>query len=180
MSKSGKGSAFEREICTKLSLWWTDGENDAVFWRTANSGGRATTRGKKGKGTKGQHGDIAAIDPIGEPFTRLLTIEIKRGYNRFTIADLLDKPAGAAKQKYEEWFEKIVKTSEAAGSWAWLLIVKRDRRETICFMPWCLYRDIAGHAYLAKFEMNCVVICMTFQMFLDGSSRKNIEEMSNK
>jgi len=41
-----KGSSFEREICTILSKWWTNNERDDVFWRTAGSGARATTRSK--------------------------------------------------------------------------------------------------------------------------------------
>ena len=134
-NKASKGSAFEREVCKRLSLWWTqdedDGSRDDVFWRTSNSGGRATTRGKSGKKTKNQYGDVGATDLMGQPLLDLVTIEIKRGYNSSTIADLLDKPLGAAKQRYEEWIEKIIKTSEEAKTPYWLLITRRDRRETI-------------------------------------------------
>ena len=77
-----KGSGFEREVAKALSLWWTEGSRDDVFWRSSNSGGRATARRKRGQRTAGQHGDIAATDPVGEPFLKVVTIELKAGYGR--------------------------------------------------------------------------------------------------
>ena len=86
-----KGSSFEREICKELSLWYTGGERDDIFWRTSISGGRATQRAKSGKKTAGSCGDVAAIDPIGEPFVGSFSIELKRGYtSSVDILDLLD------------------------------------------------------------------------------------------
>lgn len=130
-----KGQQFERDVCVLLSRWWTGGENDSVFWRTANSGGRATVRGKKGKTTRGQYGDICATDPIGQPFIDLFNVEIKRGYSRHTFADILDCPSNGAMPKYLEWFVKAQKTSEEAGTYSWLLIAKRDRRDPVVFVP---------------------------------------------
>lgn len=138
MTKSGKGSGWERDLCRKLSLWWTQSlklPRDDVFWRTSNSGGRATTRSKKGKRTTNHYGDICAVDPIGQPLIDLLVIEAKRGYNRCTIADLLDKSEGAAIQTYEGWFTKAQSDCQASGSLSWILIHKRDRREPLVFMP---------------------------------------------
>jgi hypothetical protein len=126
-----KGSQFERDICRQLSLWWTNGESDSVFWRTSNSGGRATVRSRKGLKTKNHYGDIMAVDPIGEPFLNFFTVELKRGYNRHSIADLLDQD----KPLYLQWIKKACKEVTEAGSKHWLLIVKRDRRETIVMMP---------------------------------------------
>ena len=126
-----KGSQFERDICRQLSLWWTNGESDSVFWRTSNSGGRATVRSRKGLKTKNHYGDIMAVDPIGEPFLKFFTVELKRGYNRHSIADLLDQD----KPLYFQWIKKACKEVTEAGSKNWLLIVKRDRRETIVMMP---------------------------------------------
>ena len=71
MAKASKGSAFEREISKSLSLWYTEGERDDIFWRSSQSGGRATTRAKKGKKTAASYGDITALDNRGEPFTDL-------------------------------------------------------------------------------------------------------------
>lgn len=135
MSKSGKGSSFEREICKKLSLWWSDGQREDIFWRTSGSGARAKTRSKKGQSTFGQAGDIQATDPIGQPLIDVCTIELKRGYSRSTFADLADKPKGAKPQLYEEFIEQAATDCLNAGSFSWMLITKRDRREALVFVP---------------------------------------------
>lgn len=132
---SNKGSQFERDICKQLSLWWTKGENDDVFWRSASSGGRATQRKKQGKKTFGQDGDVQATNPIGQRLIDVTVIEIKKGYNKSTLVDLLDKGSKNAKQQYEKWFEKIEQESKDAGAFAWMLIHKRDRREALVFIP---------------------------------------------
>lgn len=150
MAKSKKGSAFEREICNKLSEWWTGEKGSSVFWRTSNSGGRATTRGKKGKATRYQCGDITAIDPIGQPLMDLITTEIKRGYNKDTVADLLDRSPDAAEQTYEKWITKIKETAERAGSYTWILIVRRDRRLPLVILPQRDLDDLSGE-YLDSF-----------------------------
>lgn len=142
-NRASKGSAFERAFCKELSLWWTGGERDDVFWRSSNSGGRAKVRGRAGKNTAGQHGDISATDPIGEPLTKLLTIELKRGYSKFTVADMLDKPKNAATQKWEEWYNQVTESAAQAGSFAWLLIQKRDHRDALVFMPIRLFDAIS-------------------------------------
>lgn len=142
MSKSQKGSSFEREICTSLSKWWSDGTHDDLFWRTGGSGGRAKTRGRKGKRTKGQHGDLAATDLTSQPLIDLLTIELKRGYSKFTVADLLDKANKSAVQEFESWLEQVMESHEQAGTFAWLLIQKRDRRKPLVFFPEKLMKSL--------------------------------------
>jgi len=130
-----KGSDYEREVCTTLSRWWTDGKRDDIFWRSAGSGARATVRGKRGKQTANQHGDVAAVDPIGAPLTDLFSIEIKRGYSSSTIHDLLDRKDKSAELLYDEWFCKAIDSCKSAGTFSWLLISRRDRREPIIWMP---------------------------------------------
>lgn len=132
---SEKGSQYERDICVELSLWWTKGEREDIFWRVPGSGGRARRRGKKGLSTFGQHDDVKATDPIGLPLTKLAVIEVKRGYNRYTIQDMLDKPEGAVEQMYESWIRKSQESSRQAGTEFWMIIVKRDRRVPIILMP---------------------------------------------
>ena len=147
MSGKNKGNAFERLICTQLSLWWTKGERDDVFWRT-DSGGRATRRTQQGKTTKGQYGDIVATDAIGQPLLDLVTIELKRGYNAFSISDILDASAGLKTQLYQNWIEKIIETSRQAGSRYWMLIVKRDRREAIVYIPTQFLKDLKSFVHI--------------------------------
>ena len=141
-SKSGKGSTYEREMCRTLSLWWSDQERDDLFWRSSNSGGRATSRSRRGKATYGQHGDVAAVDPIGAPLTNAFTIEIKRGYSRYSIFDVIDKPSTSAMQHYEEWIDQAAGTSNRAGTWSWLLITRADRREALVTLPTSAYDEL--------------------------------------
>lgn len=130
-NRAAKGSDFERQFCRRLSLWWTAGEDDSIFWRTSQSGGRATTRAKAGKRADRHCGDLCAIDPIGEPLLRLISWELKRGYNRATFHELLDKPAQAKPPLYQEWFAKAESDRERAGAVYWALVHKRDRREPL-------------------------------------------------
>lgn len=127
--KSNKGSTFERDIARKLSLWWTDGDRDDVFWRTSQSGGRASVRAKKGQKTHGSYGDIAAVDPIGEPLIQTVTIELKRGYKKWSFLDIMDKSPKAALQTFEKFWKQVKEDSKNAGTPYSMIIFKRDRRE---------------------------------------------------
>ena len=146
-----KGSQFERDFARKLSLWWTGDERDDIFWRSTTSGARATTRAKVGKKTSGSYGDITAIDPVGLPFLKAFTPELKRGYNRETVQDLIDWDRGA----WREWIVKARKSAEQAGSKWWMLVVKRDRREPLMVVPAnaptpfhpCLRIEMATYVY---------------------------------
>ena len=103
MSKSGKGSGFEREVCKKLSLWLTGGRTDEGLWRTSQSGGRATMRRRGGKRAETHAGDIAGTTPEGEALCRHLCFELKTGYGRWSAQDTLD-----ATQKGRCVFAKFV------------------------------------------------------------------------
>lgn len=130
-----KGASFEREICKRLSLWWTYDHTDDVFWRSSQSGGRATMRARKGKRTAGSYGDITALDPIGEPLLRMFTIELKRGRSHGDPSDLLDCSGNLDKHPFIQAIRQAKAGAEAAGSESWLLIVKRDRRTACTFFP---------------------------------------------
>lgn len=131
-----KGSAFEREIAKQLTAWWLgDPMADVVFWRSSQSGGRATARKKKGQKTNRAHcGDIAAIDPVGKPLTDFMTLELKRGYTKATIHDLIDNPAGG-NPIYAQWVKQARAASKAAGTPYWAIIHRRTRREAVIVMP---------------------------------------------
>lgn len=137
-----KGSDFERDVCRRLSLWWSGGKDDDLFWRTAGSGARATSRGKKGKGTTGHYGDVAATSHEGAPLLDLLTFELKRGRSKFTIQDLLDKPPRAARQEYEDWIDQAIASHKAAGSLAWAVVFRRDKRVACVMAPYALWRRL--------------------------------------
>lgn len=133
-----KGQDYERQICKQLSLWWSadwDVPDDNLCWRTANSGGRATVRRKAGKQDHRHCNDVAAIDERMAPFFRVVTVEVKRGYNRSTVIDLIDRPAKAKSKQpqYGEWFAKLTVAVRQAGTPHWLLVHRRDRREALVF-----------------------------------------------
>ena len=131
-----KGSSFERDICKQLSLWWTDYKRDDVFWRTAGSGARATVRSKKKKGTFGQHGDVQATDPIGQPLMDIFSIELKRGYTQATASNAFDASKQTKKHIFLEFVEQAEQSRAGSSSRFWMLIHKRDRRETLVTIPY--------------------------------------------
>ena len=147
-NRAYKGRRFEIWLANRLSLWWTNGERDDVFWHTHDSGGRATRRAVKGKSTKGLHGDICAVDLLGQPLLDLVTIEAKRGYPGTSLQDLLDKPEGkrgTAGNNYFDWIEKAITSSEAAASLHWMLVTRRDQRQVLTLVPVSLIDNLRGH-----------------------------------
>lgn len=178
MPRSSKGSAFERRLCKLLSEWWTRDDQEPrsdVFWRTPASGARATARSKNGRATRNHHGDVLASDPVGQPFLDLVCLEVKRGYSRFSVADLLDKPARAKEQVYEKWFKKAEETRKQAGARFWLVVVQRDRREPLVFVPMELGNAIVGlsvdvggeHPHLCLSACGMDVCGLTLAEFLE-------------
>lgn len=132
---ANKGAPFERELCRQLSEWFSEDTADDWFWRSSNSGGRATVRARKGQRTFGHQGDIAATHPSGRALLDKVTIEAKRGYNRYTIADLLDAPKHAALQGFDKFFLQAEEAAKKAGTPYWWLIVRRDQRDAMLYMP---------------------------------------------
>ena len=136
-----KGAPFERELSKQLSLWWSDGENDALFWRSSQSGGRATTREKQGKKTKGQYGDIAVTDPIAQPLIELVSIEAKNGYNSRDLMQFLDTPK-VPKASLQEFIDQASRDAKRAGVPYWWLIHKRDRKKPLLYAPGVFFQEL--------------------------------------
>lgn len=132
---SHKGSSYERVICKRLSSWWTYDTQDDVFWRSSQSGGRATVRFRKGQRTAGSYGDICALDPIGEPLLKLFTIELKRGEYVKHPGDLLDCNGSCDCHPFLRAVKQAKDAHRRAGSLSWLLIVKRDFKHNTIFFP---------------------------------------------
>lgn len=191
---ANKGTPFERTVCRDLGLWWTNGRRDDVFWRTDTSGGRATQRAKQGKTTFGQYGDVQATDPIGQPLIDLCCIEIKRGYNKFSMADVLDKPDSGATQMWEGWVGKVHNQAIECGTHSWIIIWKRDRRETVVYLPIALMHsfreagaDISDIVPFAAFHVDVDIIfdsveiaAMQFSDFLERVSKTHIKRVLRK
>jgi hypothetical protein len=147
----------------RLSRWWTQSLKEPrtdIFWRTAGSGARAKTRGRKGLTTANSDGDIIAIDPVGEPFVDLVTTELKRGYSRDTIADLLDKPPKAALQTYEKWILQAEESHRQAGSYSWMIVHQRDRRLPLVLVT----RKLLGALTVWRKVLDLPTAAVTFRM----------------
>ncbi len=143
MASKSKGSSFEREVCKQLDLWWQGNNDDVVFWRSTTSGGRATVRAKQGKQTKGAHGDISAVNPIGQPFIDVLTIECKKGYSGASLGDILDKPEHMKRHRpFEEFVDQVITSHELSNSHSWMLIHQRQRRMLMTYIPFKFYKAV--------------------------------------
>lgn len=136
-----KGGAFEREICVVLSEWWTSGDRDDVFYRSASSGGRATRRGAKRKATVGHYGDVAAMDEVGRPLLSLLVIECKTGYSGISVDDFIDWPTDKP-HKLLKFVEQAMKSWAAAGSMSWMLIIRRYGKVVSALFPRSLWKSL--------------------------------------
>jgi len=177
---SQKGSQFERDVCRQLSLWWSNGTNDDIFWRTQTSGARATVRDKQGKRTFGQYGDVQATDPIGQPLLNNLSIEIKRGYSKSSFADMVEASDTAAIQQFDNFIGQAVRDSRKAGVSFWWLITRRDRKEIWLTIPKTLYMRLSKRdtglktsipkvlvSYHSKaLETELRIVMMPFALFL--------------
>jgi hypothetical protein len=179
MSRSSKGASFERWVCKRLSMWWSDGEDDSLFWRTSQSGGRATTRRKKGLKTVGHCGDICSTDPSSAPFTKLFAVEVKRGYAKVSFADMLDRPPKRKRTQFEEWITQAETARENAGAWSWMLITRRDSFLPLVFLPTrqldFIYHCVAEHTV----QMICGDVEITgfrLEDFLEGLDRRDVED----
>jgi hypothetical protein len=131
-----KGSTFERFICHMLDEWWHPGSDESYFWRTAGSGARATVRARKGKKTSDHHGDICAIHPSGKALLRIITMELKRGYPKATLSELVDRKKRSKPSNFEvDFFQKARAACKNTGAYAWMIIHQRNQRNALVYFP---------------------------------------------
>ncbi len=178
MAHRGKGGKYERAICKEFSMWWTNGKDDSCFWRSSTSGGRATVRSKTGRKTRGHYGDMAATSRLGCELIDVCVAEIKCGYSRRTssIGDVLDAPLVGAPQLWEEWFWQASVAWRASGSFAWLLIQKRDGRQPLLFMPSFLYKQLRKVGAFADVPSPLLKYSGQFRRRIDLGNKKFREE----
>lgn len=161
------GGTFERDICKMFGQWWA--RRDDVFWRTATSGGRATVRSKQGKKTSGQHGDMCATDPIGNPLVRLIAVEAKKGYSTKTIADLLDRTIPqCAQQHFETIILQAMKSHRDGNTYTWMLVIKRNRSEIWCYFPVKFMVELHGMGV----DLKCASSWMQSQVRIRDKKKK--------
>jgi len=189
-----KGSSYEREICRQLSRWWTNGNDEDVFWRTAGSGAMAKTRSKSNKKTFGQYGDVQATNPIGQPLIDLYSIEIKRGYSKHTFAEMMDKLDKAKPQMYEKFIEQASIDGGLSKSWTWILVTKRDRRKALISFPFYFLKELTKEGLSTKTTLPCFILqycsdlsltstriyCTTLDNFLDNVKPEMIKKIAER
>lgn len=146
-----KGNPFARRFCHELSLWFSDGEADDWYWLSGGSGARATVRSRRGLRTQGHCGDIAATCSEGEPLTKLITWECKRGYSKYTIADLLDTHPKTKQEVFEQWIQQASEAAERAGTIYWAVVFRRDQRVPMVCFPEALWRDLVSVGVCPKY-----------------------------
>lgn len=174
-----KGPAFEREICKEISEWWSNGEEDDVFWRTHGSGARATSRSKSGKKTSGQHGDICAVDSRGVALTKLITFSLKRGYAKTTIGDLIDAGENNSEPMFSKWIREAIRDSERAGTDGWMIIIKRNHRSTLAVMNMHL-KMLLMHAGARQLNTITPQSCCIAKILKEPVTRIQVVKMSSK
>lgn len=129
MAKSQKGGEFEREFSKLFSLYVTEGKRTDVFWRSSQSGGRATVRAKSGQKTEGSYGDITCLDGDFAYVTQALCFELKRGYNGSSIQDLVD--SAKKEPEFIAFWKQCERDKTVGGRLFCFVVVKRDRKKTV-------------------------------------------------
>jgi hypothetical protein len=138
-----KGSDYEREIAKRISIWFSEGERDDVFWRTSQSGGRATERYKRGSSTQNSDGDLSFIDESGACFIRYYLVEIKRGYN--AQLDILNWIDGKSNPILFDWFTKSKREKRRANRKQVLIIFRRDKKRSVVAIDGDHFRELQHH-----------------------------------
>ena len=123
-----KGAGFERKVCEQLSRMIQPDTDETLFWRSAISGGRSTTRHKKGKKDATQAGDITCVHPDGNWLTAHFFIECKHVRNLQIQSGLLDGRGDLAK-----FWRTAVEQAKRHGKHP-MLIAKQNRSLTLMLL----------------------------------------------
>lgn len=144
----GKGSAFERDVCKRLSVWWTGDPKGDCFWRSAMSGGRSTVTG-----TSTGAGDIVGTTARGDELVQLVTFEVKRGYPTADPFAMVEGPRGSS--VFEGFIDQAEESRRVAGSRMWSIIHKRDRRNAMIYFDWRHHDWLDGQVLDRSFVHLC-------------------------
>lgn len=172
-----KGNPFERKVCDILSKWWCGNDEERIFWRTSGSGATATVRKRKGKSTHGHHNDVTNIHPSGRPLIDLVSIEIKKGYSKDTIHDLIDRPDSSKPKVIEEHFAKARRGMQESKSFAWMVIHERDSRKALVYFPHKLMTQFVNIGCFPKPVCPFVTIDTLFRYNDDNGKRQRVREI---
>lgn len=133
-----KGSAFERQQAKIISLWVSNDKDCDLFWRSSNSGGRAS----QGQVTGTQYGDLTIQKPTKEAqqFYSTFSVELKR-YKKFDVLKGWLNP----KSDLRDWWGQCKEEADKNKVYP-MLIVKPDRGETFIILDMLVTRNINNPA----------------------------------
>jgi hypothetical protein len=120
-----KGSAFERQLCRRLSLLVSEGTRTDCFWRSAMSGGRARLQLNKDIVNQTQAGDISSISELGFWLINTYTIEAKH-YKDLQLASGFLSNTGALYEFWRKLRQDCLITRKLP-----LMIAKQNNRPTL-------------------------------------------------
>jgi len=103
-----KGGAFERDVCRRISRFWSAGAFDDLLWRAASSGAKGTVTRTKNKAF---HADIVATSPLTEPLMKVFSIECKF-YKNIDITEIL---RGLKNNKILTFWGQTLKSARLSG-----------------------------------------------------------------
>lgn len=153
-----KGSSFERRVSKQLSLWWSQGEDDNIFWRSISSGAMATNRSKQGKATNAAYGDITYLEPSGEPLLRVFTFELKK-YSSLDMMTLID---GKSTGLLGKFWEKLLKECQEAKKAGWgaspAMVTSRNNRIPLMTIDYKMYLKLTDYCGAVKESLPMVAI----------------------
>lgn len=185
-----KGPKWERDTARAVSKWWSKKGDDDLFWRTQASGARATVRTKSGKKTRGQYGDLCAVDHRGSTLTKGFVISLKRGYSKKTMQELVDslenpnRDGAIPEQEYAGWIREAKQCCIDAGTLAWMILVRRDKRKAIIMLPGYLrlHWNLTEKKKLDKLVPQARIVCKvhTIPPLTTKNKKKIIKEYGNK
>lgn len=138
MNTKQKGNNFERNVSRMISDWWTGGKRTDAVWRTASSGGLATSTNKY----VSQVGDFQATDACASSLFRYFIIEAKRGYSRFSFMDLVDTEDRSLPKNEVYSILTTLSRRCAEHNKFGMLIWQRDRRKTTVCVQDSFFRRV--------------------------------------
>lgn len=183
-----KGSNFERKICVSLSKWWSDGESDSIFWRSAGSGARATMRHRKGMNTENGEGDVVYSDASGKLFTDAFCIELKCGYGDWSLTDFLE--TNQKETQFSKFWKQVNESASNTLGAKPMLIYKRDRKNVMVVISYASFLMLSliygvGLSCLSHIELcqnnNRIVVFKFDELFsfMSASIMKEFLEKEN-
>jgi hypothetical protein len=137
---AAKGASFEREICRRFSKFVSPGTKDTVFWRSAQSGGRATIMNRRGHTNETQLGDLTCVHEAGLWLTNHFIVECKHRANLQLEAALFK-----GKGKLAEFWIDLCKLSRRHRRHP-MLVARQNRCDTMLIL------DQNGAARFSKFR----------------------------